>query len=83
MMVVVQDLSIGLQGEFGTHSHEIVERCAFIVGNFASVKSSLIFLARTQYSSYCAVFEQNCICRLRHLRKIAKLCLDVLQNKID
>ena len=43
---VVQDvLSIGLKDEFGTHSHEIFERCAFIVGNFATNKNSLLFLA--------------------------------------
>ncbi len=43
---VVQDvLSIGLKGEFGTHSHEIFERCAFIVGNFGTNEGSLLFLA--------------------------------------
>ena len=77
---VVQDvLSIGLQGEFGTHSHDIVERCAFIVGNFASVKSSLIFLAEhhivptVRFLSKTASADSVRICA----KVIAKLCLEV------
>jgi len=42
---IVQDvLAHGLQGEFGKYSHDICDRCSFIVGNFSSEKDALYFM---------------------------------------
>ena len=42
---IVQDvLAHGLQGEFGKYSHDICDRCSFIVGNFSSQRDALYFM---------------------------------------
>jgi hypothetical protein len=41
LQIVKDVLSIGLKGEFGRESHNICERCSFIVGNFACNKDAM------------------------------------------